>query len=115
MPFLLVDLRARPPRDQRWYPLRNQPAREGERPCERGPGRDPQPHRSSRRVEDMAGTGRSRDIRGDVRGQIREFLSTRRAKVSPEQAGLPVYRGDRRRVAGLRREEVASLAGISSE
>jgi len=56
-----------------------------------------------------------RDTRGDVRGQIREFLSTRRAKVSPKQAGLPVYGGDRRRVSGLRREEVALLAGISSE
>jgi transcriptional regulator with XRE-family HTH domain len=54
-----------------------------------------------------------RDIRGDVRGEIREFLSTRRARISPEQAGLPVYGGDRRRVSGLRREEVASLAGIS--
>jgi transcriptional regulator with XRE-family HTH domain len=55
------------------------------------------------------------DLRGDVRGQIREFLSTRRAKASPKQAGLPVYGGDRRRVSGLRREEVALLAGISSE
>jgi transcriptional regulator with XRE-family HTH domain len=55
------------------------------------------------------------DVRGDVRGEIREFLSTRRARVSPEQAGLPVYGGDRRRVSGLRREEVALLAGISSE
>lgn len=45
---------------------------------------------------------------------IREFLTTRRAKITPEQAGLPVY-GANRRVAGLRREEVAILAGISSE
>jgi transcriptional regulator with XRE-family HTH domain len=66
-------------------------------------------------VDAMAGTKGNREIREDVRGQIREFLSTRRAKLSPEQAGLPVYGGDRRRVAGLRREEVASLAGISSE
>jgi len=56
-----------------------------------------------------------RDVRGDVRGQIREFLSTRRARITPEQAGLPVYGGDRRRVSGLRREEVALLAAISSE
>jgi transcriptional regulator with XRE-family HTH domain len=55
------------------------------------------------------------DIRGDVRGQIRAFLSTRRARISPVQAGLPVYRADRRRVSGLRREEVAVLAGISTE
>jgi transcriptional regulator with XRE-family HTH domain len=63
----------------------------------------------------MAGRDDNRGIRGDVRGQIREFLSTRRARISPEQAGLPVYRGDRRRVSGLRRDEVAVLAGISSE
>jgi transcriptional regulator with XRE-family HTH domain len=63
----------------------------------------------------MAGRDDNRDIRGDVRGQIREFLSTRRARISPGQAGLPVYGGDRRRVPGLRRDEVAVLAGISSE
>src|SRR6266545_7861613 len=63
----------------------------------------------------MAGTGEDRDIRGDVRAEIREFLTTRRARITPEQAGLPVYGGDRRRVAGLRREEGALLAGISSE
>ncbi|HEV8423664.1 MAG TPA: helix-turn-helix transcriptional regulator, partial [Actinomycetes bacterium] len=63
----------------------------------------------------MAGSNDNRDIRGDVRGEIREFLSTRRARISPAQAGLPVYGGDRRRVSGLRREEVALLAGISSE
>jgi transcriptional regulator with XRE-family HTH domain len=62
----------------------------------------------------MAGND-SRDIRRDVRGEIREFLSTRRARISPEQVGLPVYGGDRRRVSGLRREEVAVLAGISIE
>ena len=63
----------------------------------------------------MTGSNDNRDTRGDVRGEIREFLTTRRAKISPEQAGLPTYGGDRRRVAGLRREEVALLAGISSE
>jgi transcriptional regulator with XRE-family HTH domain len=63
----------------------------------------------------MAGSNDNRDIRGDVRGEIREFLSTRRARISPAQAGLPTYGGDRRRVSGLRREEVALLAGISSE
>ncbi|WP_307523468.1 helix-turn-helix transcriptional regulator [Streptomyces umbrinus] len=54
-------------------------------------------------------------MRGDFRAEIREFLGTRRARVTPEQAGLPAYGGDRRRVTGLRREEVALLAGISSE
>jgi len=46
--------------------------------------------------------------------EIRDFLTTRRARLSPGQAGLPAY-GRQRRVAGLRREEVALLAGISVE
>ena len=46
------------------------------------------------------------------RNEIREFLASRRAKITPEQAGLPSY-GGRRRVPGLRREEVALLAGVS--
>src|SRR5260370_6009218 len=48
----------------------------------------------------------------DIRGEVREFLTTRRAKVTPEQAGLPRY-GGRRRVTGLRRGEIAQLAGDS--
>ena len=44
--------------------------------------------------------------------EIREFLTTRRSRLTPEQVGLPDF-GGRRRVAGLRREEVALLAGIS--
>jgi transcriptional regulator with XRE-family HTH domain len=44
---------------------------------------------------------------------IRDFLMTRRAKITPDQVGLPS--GGRRRVAGLRREEVALLAGVSAE
>jgi transcriptional regulator with XRE-family HTH domain len=63
----------------------------------------------------MASNSDASIIRGDVRDQIRTFLATRRAKISPEQAGLPVYHTDRRRVSGLRREEVAVLAGISTE
>ncbi|MGW1810101.1 helix-turn-helix domain-containing protein [Streptomyces sp. NPDC002078] len=43
---------------------------------------------------------------------IREFLASRRAKITPQQAGLPAYGGNRR-VPGLRREEVALLAGLS--
>ena len=46
--------------------------------------------------------------------EIREFLTTRRARLSPQQTGLPAY-GRHRRVSGLRREEVALLAGISVE
>ncbi|RPE47112.1 helix-turn-helix protein [Streptomyces sp. Ag109_O5-1] len=49
----------------------------------------------------------------DRRNEIREFLTSRRAKVTPAQAGLPVFGGDSRRVPGLRREEVALLAGVS--
>ena len=48
----------------------------------------------------------------DNRNEIREFLTSRRAKITPEQAGLPAW-GGHRRVAGLRREEVALLAGVS--
>jgi transcriptional regulator with XRE-family HTH domain len=48
----------------------------------------------------------------DHRAEIREFLSSRRAKITPEQAGLPAF-GTNRRVAGLRREEAAMLAGVS--
>lgn len=58
--------------------------------------------------------GRSTVVGVNPKDDIRDFLTSRRAKVSPEQAGLPVY-GDNRRVAGLRREEVAVLAGISVE
>ena len=50
----------------------------------------------------------------DLRTEIREFLRSRRARVAPEMAGLPAY-GGRRRVKGLRREEVALLAGVSVE
>jgi transcriptional regulator with XRE-family HTH domain len=48
----------------------------------------------------------------DTRNEIREFLISRRARITPEQAGLRAY-GDNRRVPGLRREEVALLAGVS--
>src|SRR5687767_5523376 len=50
----------------------------------------------------------------DTRAEIRTFLASRRAKLTPEQAGLPDY-GGTRRVAGLRRGEVAMLAGVSVE
>ena len=49
----------------------------------------------------------------DTTNDIAEFLSSRRARVTPEQVGLPTYGA--RRVKGLRREEVASLAGVSVE
>jgi transcriptional regulator with XRE-family HTH domain len=50
----------------------------------------------------------------DNRTEVREFLVTRRAKITPDQAGVPLY-GQRRRVPGLRREEVAQLAGLSTD
>ncbi|MFV0434179.1 MAG: helix-turn-helix transcriptional regulator [Leucobacter sp.] len=49
----------------------------------------------------------------DNRAEVRDFLSTRRARVLPQQVGLPA--GANRRVAGLRRSEVAALAGVSVE
>jgi transcriptional regulator with XRE-family HTH domain len=49
----------------------------------------------------------------DNRAQVREFLISRRERISPAQAGLPAYGGGNRRVKGLRREEVALLAGVS--
>jgi transcriptional regulator with XRE-family HTH domain len=48
----------------------------------------------------------------DHRAEIRDFLTTRRARIKPEEAGLPAFGGSRR-VPGLRREEAAMLAGVS--
>jgi transcriptional regulator with XRE-family HTH domain len=48
----------------------------------------------------------------DNRSDIRDFLASRRARITPEQAGLLAF-GANRRVPGLRREEVALLAGVS--
>jgi transcriptional regulator with XRE-family HTH domain len=63
----------------------------------------PEPPRSPRLVE-------RRGV--NSRAEVRDFLTTRRARITPERAGLPAY-GGHRRVAGLRREEVALLAGVS--
>ena len=49
----------------------------------------------------------------DGRRQLGEFLQARRAQLRPEDFGLPVF-GDQRRVPGLRREEIALLAGVSA-
>src|SRR6185369_6084141 len=51
------------------------------------------------------------DVR-ERRAQVREVLRSRRERITPEQAGLPAYGGNRR-VKGLRRDEVALLAGVS--
>ena len=68
----------------------------------------------------MTGTGRPSLVPAGPRSvedvkpssEVREFLITRRARITPQQAGLPAY-GANRRVKGLRREEVAMLAGVS--
>ncbi len=49
----------------------------------------------------------------DNRAEVREFLISRRAKITPQQAGMPDV--GPRRVPGLRRGEVAALAGVSVE
>jgi transcriptional regulator with XRE-family HTH domain len=49
----------------------------------------------------------------DGPGRLGDFLQARRARLRPEDVGLPTY-GDRRRVPGLRREELALLAGVSA-
>jgi hypothetical protein len=49
----------------------------------------------------------------DNRSDVREFLTSRRARLSPADAGLPDY--GTRRVPGLRRSEAAMLAGVSVE
>src|SRR6266700_3071778 len=59
---------------------------------------------------------RPRDTEGmatDPRQELAEFLKTRRTRVRPEDLGLEP--GPRRRVAGLRREELALLAGVSTD
>ncbi|GAA3343043.1 helix-turn-helix transcriptional regulator [Curtobacterium pusillum] len=48
------------------------------------------------------------------KNEVKEFLVSRRARVTPDQVGLPVFTDDRR-VPGLRRQEVATLAGLSTD
>jgi hypothetical protein len=54
------------------------------------------------------------DEKEAARAAVREFLGTRRDRITPADVGLPTT-GTRRRVKGLRREEVALLAGVSPE
>src|SRR5688500_20192484 len=46
--------------------------------------------------------------------ELGDFLQSRRARLQPEETGLPTY-GGRRRVPGLRREDLAQLAGVSAD
>jgi transcriptional regulator with XRE-family HTH domain len=73
------------------------------------------PHLRSRRSYSGRMSAPDPSPRDLARTEIREFLSTRRARITPEQAGLPSYGGDRRRVPGLRREETALLVGVSPQ
>jgi MmyB-like transcription regulator ligand binding domain/Helix-turn-helix domain len=57
--------------------------------------------------------GDTEDVATDSRQELAEFLKTRRTRVRPEDLGLEP--GPRRRVAGLRREELALLAGVSTD
>lgn len=78
------------------------PGRAKEDPAERCTARDSLPHRSCHSLVPV-----------DNRIEARDFLMSRRAKLSPEQAGLST--SGHRRVAGLRRSEVAMLADVSVE
>lgn len=60
--------------------------------------------------EAAADSGGERPI--DPRAEIGEFLRSRRARLTPQDVGLPAF-GRHRRVPGLRREELAQLAGVS--
>lgn len=75
--------------------------RRSEGPAETGHGRTSQPFVVT-----------SYRFHMDNRAEVREFLVSRRGRITPEQAGIEPI-GGRRRVAGLRREEVARLAGVS--
>jgi transcriptional regulator with XRE-family HTH domain len=62
----------------------------------------------------IRGAGADNVVVVDNRDDVRDFLASRRARITPQQAGLPAFGGNRR-VPGLRREEVAMLAGVSVE
>src|SRR3954465_7982722 len=79
-------------------------------PCQRGTDRAPE--RAHGRTT-VRSTHPETTKTVNAANDIAEFLATRRAKITPEQAGLPSY--GTRRVPGLRREEVASLAGVSAD
>ncbi|MGW1991467.1 helix-turn-helix domain-containing protein [Embleya sp. NPDC001921] len=68
-------------------------------------------------MEDRPGTEEAADLGGerpiDPRAEMSRFLRSRRARLRPEDVGLPSTAGRHRRVPGLRREELAQLAGVS--
>src|SRR5215218_2979693 len=83
-------------------PSKPHPAGPGESPSKRVLTEHPSTRVARRTVDDM-----------DNRAEVRDFLVSRRAKITPQQAGIPDI--GRRRVPGLRRGEVATLAGVSIE
>ena len=73
------------------------------------------PPKNGRRTVKGDGNGSTALARGDGiprRAELADFLRTRREAIRPEEVGLPT--GGRRRTPGLRREEVAQLAGVST-
>ena len=82
-----------------YTPAKHRSAQSGE-PCQGDPPKVPQ------------GAARGSGLaRADTRNEIRDFLTSRRAKLNAADVGLPDY--GTRRVPGLRREEVAVLASVS--
>lgn len=75
-------------------------------------GTDPTPHYAAK-ARNVDAVTEPAGNRAEIRTEIRDFLLTRRAKLTPDQVGLPT--AGRRRVPGLRREEVAVLAGVSPD
>jgi len=63
-------------------------------------------------VDDIGVRGFAQEERGDRRAGEADFLRTKRSSLQPEDVGLPD--GSRRRTPGLRREEVALLAGVGN-
>jgi transcriptional regulator with XRE-family HTH domain len=61
-------------------------------------------------IDGSVAAARGRAASTARRGELAAFLRSRRERISPEEVGLPV--GTRRRTAGLRREEIAQLAGV---
>ncbi|MGW6910497.1 helix-turn-helix domain-containing protein [Streptomyces sp. NPDC054940] len=70
------------------------------------------PGRTAGQARQAPGTAADTGAGLDRRAELSEFLRTRRARLKPEDVGLPDF-GRHRRVPGLRREELAQLAGVS--
>src|SRR4051794_18184710 len=90
------------------------PADAWEEPSTRVPAGGGSRHPRRRRpAHAMSRTYRGAMSGADGRIELGEFLASRRARITPDRVGLPVYDAGKRRVPGLRRQEVATLAGLS--